>query len=139
MTATSSYSRFIQALNVMNAALERHRESPIFRPFIHDANIRLRGRDLVVAIVKTDENPVPCDHVTIQFKNGTFVLIAHGRTADEIDWTVSEEYLADVATHPRQYLERPHRLDFDWLKQRMRYSSVAAVGIRSAPENSGPG
>lgn len=119
MQPSSTYFCFLQALNIMNAALDLHRDSVRFRPILSLAEAELMGCDLVVAILGDDETGVPIEHVTIQLREGTFVLVSRSKTSDHIAWKVSERDLRDVASRPRRYLDNPWLLDFDWLKLRM--------------------
>ncbi|MBX3440723.1 MAG: hypothetical protein KF861_24750 [Planctomycetaceae bacterium] len=118
MQRSTCYSHFIQALNVTNAALERHRRSHLFQPLLIAA-AELADCDFVVEIVASEDALTPQDYVTIRLQDGTFVLVAHARLNDEIAWRVSERYLNHVATHPMWYVDHPNRLDLDWLKLRI--------------------
>jgi len=132
MQLSTTYSRFIQALNVMNAVLEGHRDSPVLKPLLDAADLRLAGCNLVVAILESEDESAPPDYVTIRLQDGLFVLVAHEQQDDEIAWTVSEEYLAEVAAHPRRYIDRPQQLDLEWLKRRAAESTGADVDTEEA-------
>lgn len=129
MQPASAYSRFIQALNILNAALERHRNSLSVGPLLSYADLRLAGRDLVAAIVDADGNVL--DRVTIRLDKGAFVLVAHGGRADRVDWTASIEHLTEMATHPRRFIDDPQRLDLKWLEEVSGYSPWAAADPRA--------
>ena len=116
MQVSSTYSHFIQALNVMNGALESPRDPRLFPSLSSACTTSLGGRDLVVAIEPEHEGE-PDDHFTIRLQDGAFVVVAHEKKSDEIAWRVSEAYLKDVANRPRWYLDDPRQLDLDWLKR----------------------
>jgi hypothetical protein len=113
----STFSRFVQALNITNAALEAHQDSLLFKPMLVACRLMLGDENLGVAIFQHDPDD-PHDFFTIRMQDGTFVLVDRGDTEIGIDWLVSEDYLQDVASHPARYIENPELLDFDWLKKR---------------------
>jgi hypothetical protein len=115
----TTYDLFIQALNITNAALELHRDSLLLMPMLKTCNRELRGKNFGVEIyVESPDQPV--DFFTIRLQGAAFVLVAHRAPAHaEATWTVSRDYLADVVTHPRAYINHPSLLAFDWLNQRL--------------------
>lgn len=119
MSHASAYVWFLQALNVMNAALEIHRHSLRLRPLLSLAEAQLNGRDLTVAIIDDDRPTRRVDSVTIRLQYGRFVLVSHTRTRAQADWRVSLGYLMDVARNPRRYLDDPEQFDFTWLRRRL--------------------
>jgi hypothetical protein len=125
MHRPSSYACFLQALNVMNAALELYRDSLTLRPVLAQAESELEGVDLVVAIFDDEQPSRPVDRVTIRLQQGVFVVVSHGSTSCDIDWHVARSELAQVAKDPRSYLDDPERLNLEWLKNR--------VGVKASP------
>lgn len=119
MSHSSAYVWFLQALNVMNAALEVHRNSLRLRPLLSLAETKLDGHDLTVAIVDDERPSRSVDYVTIRLQHGRFVLVSHTRTTARIDWRVSKADLMDVARNPRRYLDDPDQFDFAWLHKRV--------------------
>jgi hypothetical protein len=123
MQVSSTYSHFIQALNVMNGALESPRDLRLSESLSSACTTNLGGRNLVVAI-ETEREGEPDDYFTIRLQEGAFVLVAHEKKSEDIDWRVSEKYLKDVANRPKWYLDDPRRLDFQWLSRLVRVSAT---------------
>jgi len=117
MIQSNTYSLFIQVLNVLNAALESNRDSPEFGPLLAETSSPGRSRDFGVAVYR-DNPDEPYDYFTIRLKQGTFILVAHGKTRNAIVWRVSEAFLRDVASHPFQYYRQPDSLNLEWLRER---------------------
>lgn len=116
MAASSTFTNFIQALNVMNASLEANRDSWSFKSLFQACSSNLEGKGLVVSVY-TDDPERPIDSFTIRFANGTFVLVARGGRESETVWNVSEDCLWEIAHHPHKYVENPEMLSLDWLKE----------------------
>lgn len=115
----SVYLTFLQALNVMNVALEENRYSPIFQAMFQACSTGMESENLVVEVYGDDSDDV-LDTFTIALKGPHFVLVSHGRVGDSAAWKVSEEYLHDVAQNPEKYVDHPSSLRLDWLKDRLR-------------------
>jgi hypothetical protein len=118
MRRASTFSKFIQALNVTNAALEAHRESIVFRPLLTACESKLEGEDLGVAIYRDDPEH-PQTQLSIRLDDGRFVLVSPDLTVRDLDWIVSEDYLDDVIKRPTRYCNNPNLLQFDWLRRRV--------------------
>ena len=129
MERSSTYVCFLQALNVVNAALDLYRDSLTLRSLLSAAQAELEGCDFCVAIVDDELPSRPVDHVTIRLHAGGFVVVSHGRMADEVDWHVSRSDLTRIMRDPRFFLDGPERLDLGWLKSRL---ERLAAGDQSA-------
>lgn len=119
MPPSSTYAWFLQALSVMNAGLDLHRDSLRLKPLLSLADSELDGCNLIAAIVDDLGRSGTVDYVTIRLQQGRFVLVSHARTTPRTDWRVAVSYLIDVARNPRKYLEDPARLDLGWLRKRV--------------------
>lgn len=131
MPLSSTYVWFLQALNVMNAALDLHRDSLRLKPLLSLADAELDGCNLIAAIVDDVGPSRMVDYVTIRFQQGRFVLVSHARTTPRTDWRVSKSYLVDVARNPRQYLDDLDRLDLAWLRKRVGLKTLREAGAES--------
>lgn len=109
---------FTQALNVLNAALDHNRERTPYKQILDASERLIGGRRLGVALYADDASE-PYDYFTIRFGKGAFELLEHGKRDPEIAWKVSRSYLQRVAERPREYIENPALLDWDWLRSRV--------------------
>ena len=129
MAVPTSYFRFVQALNILNAALEARRDMPAWRGFLSDCERELAGVNLGVAIYDQDPER-PYDFYTIRLNEGVFVIVSRGVNSNEIAWRVSRSSLDDLVSRPAQYIDDPSRLDLTWLRRRMRRRPREAVFAR---------
>jgi hypothetical protein len=127
MAAPSSYFRFVQALNILNAALEARRDMPAWRNFLNDCERELSGVNLGVAVYDADPEQ-PYDFYTIRLNQGVFVIVSRGVNTDEIAWRVSRSALEDLVSRPGVYIDDPSRLDLSWLRRRLRRRPQEARG-----------
>ena len=139
MAAPTSYFRFVQALNILNAALEARRDMPAWRSFLGDCERELAGANLGVAVYDRDPEQ-PYDFYTIRLNHGVFVIVSRGVNSDEIAWRVSRADLDDIVIRPSEYIDDPSRLDLLWLRRRLRRRPRAtrkAVLARSPTPSAG--
>lgn len=118
MTTDSTYDLFIQAMNVTNAAMEANADSAALHPLLTACSLELADKDFGVAIY-VDDPANPVDFFTIRLNGVSFVLVSHSHappSVNESTWNVSTEYLRDVISNPRKYVDRPALLAFDWLR-----------------------
>lgn len=110
---------FTQALNVMNQALNNHRDETPYRQILGAAQRLLDERTFAVGVYKTDPGK-PFDYYTVRYHENRIELVEHGKNKDaDLDWKVSREYLERVAANPERYIDHPEKLDFDWLQSRL--------------------
>jgi hypothetical protein len=105
-------------LDVVNRALEAHRDEFPFEQIIEAGEKLAEDSEIGVSVYKTDPGN-PHDSYTIAFSDERFELVAHGQENPDIGWKVKEEYLEKVVDHPQRYIENPAKLDFDWLWSRL--------------------
>jgi hypothetical protein len=118
MKVNDTTPRFAEALNVMNKALEAHRDEIPYKQLIQAADKLADGTRFGVAVYKDDPD-TPHDYYTTTWDNGQLALVEHGKQDPDITWKVSDEYIDKVADNPREYIEHPAKLDWDWLKTRL--------------------
>lgn len=131
MERSSTYVCFLQALNVVNAALDLYRDSLVLRPLLSAAQKELDGCDLIVAIVDDELPSRPIDHVTIRLHAGGFVVVSHGNGSGEVDWHVSRSELTEIMKDPRFFLDAPEHLNMDWLEARLQRAAAEEAAARS--------
>lgn len=111
-------SLFTRYLNVVNAAVEAHRDETPYRQMIQAAE-KLAGDTRFGVEVYEDDPDAPFDAFTVKHSEGRLELLAHGKQDADLDWKVSREHLEEVVEHPQRYIDQPARLDLDWLKSRL--------------------
>ncbi len=110
---------FTQALNVMNGALARHKDEVPYKQIAELSAKLIDGRNIGVAVYDNDAKN-PFDYYTIRFEKDAFQLVSRGKQEPEISWKVSRDYLEKVVENSDEYLEHPAKLDWDWLKSRLK-------------------
>lgn len=116
--SNTTYQHFIEALNVMNAAIAAHQDSNFFKVFLTGCENVFGDRNLGVAVYQDDPD-TPHDYYTIRLEDRAFVLVSHGKKNPKWTWKVSEEYLQQVADDPNRYIKNPALLDWDWFTDRL--------------------
>jgi hypothetical protein len=109
---------FTQALNTINMALDRHSGELPYKQIIAAGEKLLGDRRLGVGVYK-DEASKPYDYYTLKFENGAFQIVSHGKEDTDLSSVVSKAYLEDVAQNPERYIDKPYKLDLEWLKSRL--------------------
>ncbi len=115
---------FVQYLNVVNKALGEHKHDFPYDLLFKGAKKALGDKNVGVSVYATDPDS-PHDYFTIGLTDhGTFEVVDHGKAAGperpKIAWKVPEEHMRRVVHDPQPYIDRPARLDLDWLKSRLR-------------------
>lgn len=109
---------FTRALNVINAALEKHANDTPYAQLLSASEKLLADRNIGVAVYESDAS-APFDYYTIRFRDGAFELVSRGKQEPEAGWKVSRAYLEGVVENADDYIEHPAKLDWDWLKSRL--------------------
>ena len=108
---------FAQYLNVANAALSANEDRFPYKQILRALSDRLNGKRVGVAVYK-DDSSSPFDYFTITFHDGHLSYLAHGKEAPDIVWKAPRRHLERVVRDPKEYIEHPAKLDWDWLKSR---------------------
>lgn len=114
-----SYAMFMGALDVFNEAMDKYRDKPLIKDILSLVDEQTAGRKFGAAVYKTEPDE-PFDYFTVRLHNQRLELVSHGKDAPDIDWKVSMDYLRDINDNPQEYVSNPLKLDFDWLKHRLR-------------------
>lgn len=118
-TTDNSYELFMGALNVINDAMEKYRDTAIIKDILSLVDDQTAGRKFGVAVYK-DEPDNPFDYFTVRLHNKKLELVSRGKDAPDIDWKVSMEYLQDINENSGDYIDNPLKLDIEWLLSRLR-------------------
>ena len=118
MRGDDAYVLFNDALQVMNKAILENADRFPYGQIMKLGEKVLGGKEIGVAVYASDSSS-PFDYFTVEFKNGKLELVSHGKEHPAITWKVSRDYLAKVAGDPEHYIERPERLDLDWVRSRL--------------------
>jgi hypothetical protein len=108
----------MKTLDVFNEAIAAHESASPYREILAMGDKLFGGKNVGVAVYK-DNPDQPFDYFTVRFLNGKLELVARGKQEPEIAWKVSQDYLSKVSENPRDYIDNPVKLDWDWLKSRI--------------------
>lgn len=114
MTDKDVYSLFMETLDVINEALERHGDQTPWKQMLGGADKVFGGRNIGVGVYADDPSE-PFDFFTVRLLDGKFELVARGKDAPQIPWRVSRAYLDKVSSNRDEYVANPLKLDWDWL------------------------
>jgi len=108
----------VEFLNVVNGALERHRDAFPYKQILDLWDRILGEKEIGIAVYESDPSS-PFDFHTARVKGGRLEYRKQGKGDPDFTWTVERGYLQKVVDDPEPYLEHPERLDLDWLKSRL--------------------
>ena len=114
----NTYDLFMGYLDVVNRTLDEHSDTPVIGQLLSLMNKISEGKKFGAAIYKSDPHS-PFDYFTVRLANGKFELDSRGKDNPDIDWRVSQDYLAAVNDEPEKYVDNPAKLDLDWLRTRL--------------------
>jgi hypothetical protein len=115
----NSSALFTQYVDIVNRAIGAHRDEFPLEQLMDAADDMLEDKKIGVAIYKEDPDE-PHDWFTVRYDDGTFAIANHGKSKSvDVDWHVKENYLRKVVSEPQPYIDKPSKLDFDWLRSRM--------------------
>jgi hypothetical protein len=103
----------LEALDVWNEAIQRHREAFPYREILPKCEEALRDKDIGVEIHEAHPTRAT-SRFTLRFEDGQIRPVQHNPVAD-VMWRVSRESLRDIAENRQYYLDRPVKLDWNWL------------------------
>lgn len=106
------------ALDVVNEALQKHRDHALIGPLLQGGEKMLGGKKFGVAVYRDDPD-TPFDYFTLRLTGGRFELLARGKESPDIAWKVSQDYLRDIVDNPQDYIDNPAKLDLEWLRHRI--------------------
>jgi hypothetical protein len=111
-------TRFVEALNVVNAALAENKDKFPYKQILGAAGDLVEDQKLGVAVYKDDASK-PFDYFTVRLRDAGLELVSHGKENPDVAWRVSEDYLDQVANNADEYIANPAKLDLDWIKDRL--------------------
>ena len=105
----------IDYLDVCNSALEAHRRSLPYKPFIAAYNKLFANRQVGVEIY----NARPEARETVRLVDGKFEPVDDAEAHPAFYLKFKRPYMEDVVAHRQEYVQHPEKLDWDWLKSSM--------------------
>jgi len=112
-------SAFTEYLHVVNRALGAHRDETPYKQMLALGEKALGDSTIGVAVYKDDASK-PHDWFTVRFSDGKFALEEHGKKPErDFDWKLAREHVDNVIEKPQEFVEKPWKLDLDWLKTRV--------------------
>jgi hypothetical protein len=108
----------VDYLNTCNTALAQHADEFPYKQLKQLAQEKLSGKEMGVAVYKDDPSS-PHDFFTIRMTDDQFQLVQHGKRDPDIVWKTPRAYLSKVVDNPDDYIEKPAKLDLEWLKSRV--------------------
>ncbi len=114
-----SYKMLMGALDVFNDAMDKYRDKPVIKSLMELIDKQAEGKKFGVAVYDSDPDQ-PFDYFTLRLHNKRLELASRGKDSPDIDWKASIDYLEDVNDNADEYISNPLKLDFDWLKSRLK-------------------
>lgn len=114
-----SYEMLMGALDVFNEAMDKFRDKPVIKSVLSLIDKQAEGRKFGVAVYDSDPDQ-PFDYFTLRLHNKRLELASRGKDSPDVDWKTSIDYLEDVNQNSQDYISNPLKLDFEWLKHRLK-------------------
>ncbi len=114
---SDTYTNFMNALDVINRAIDENRDSIIYGKLFELGDKLLEGKKFGAEVYRDDPES-PHDYFTVRWHNNKLELEARGKNSPDLAWKVSEDYLQDVSENPESYIKQPAKLDIQWLLSR---------------------
>lgn len=118
MTRTLSIDDFQAAIETINRAIEANCTAPFFRHMLEACRALPKDNRIDVAVYY-DEPTDPHVFFTIRMEDDALVPVNVGDGKSSPDWTVSEDYLLDLARRPQKFIDHPEKLSLNWLIHRV--------------------
>jgi hypothetical protein len=108
----------VQYLNVVNTALDRHREDFPYNKILSLSQRVLAGKNIGMGVYKGEAKSA-YDYYTLSMDDGRLRLVSHGKTDADLEFKARLSYLEEVVENDAEYIEHPVKLDWEWLKTRL--------------------
>ena len=110
-------------VNIANLAMEKHGDRFPLKQVLGVIDSVTRQDNRVGVAVYSTSPSRPQDYFTVRYNQAQRLeLAAHGREAPDIEWKLNRSYLEEVARNRQRYIDHPLRLDWEWVKSRIRDS-----------------
>lgn len=107
---------FSAYLDVCNRAIEKNRE--VF-PYKQIWNVTKNAlRDGTIDLVVYDDRPKQRYKVSMD-EDGLAVVQKKDETEDDSGWKMTYSYLKHVVDNPKDYIDNPAKIDWDWLRSKV--------------------
>jgi len=107
---------FKSYLQVCNKAIEQNKDSFPYKQ-IWDAGSKFLD-DSAINIAVYDDRPIIS--YSVRFNNGEISANKNEISLDGKPWKVTYSYLKKVIDNPDEYIKHPARLDWQWIKSRIK-------------------
>lgn len=117
-TPNETTKLLIDYLETCNAAMAQHDDELPYKQLIELADDKIGGKEMAVAVYDDDPD-APHDFFTIEMADGALHFVSHGKGDPDIVWKTPRSYLEKVVKNRGDYVDKPSKLDLDWLKARV--------------------
>lgn len=117
---------FSSFLEVCNTALEQNRESFPYKQILALSEKVFGDRNIAVSIYE-DEPKKEQARFVIRYADGRFDPVGPGGRDTAFSVKLSRGYMEQVVRNRREYIEHPEKLDWDWLKSRLGFTSATGA------------
>ena len=101
---------------MLNRALGENRDKTPYRQLLDAGEKFFDDTSVAVGIYKDRMNETH-DWFVIDFDNGKLDLKQHGKGEADMTCKIKQAHLEEVVEHPETYVNKPYKLDLDWLKK----------------------
>jgi len=117
-TPNETTKLFIDYLDTCNAAMSQHEDEFPYKQILDLAEDEIRGKEMGVAVYGSDPDS-PHDFFTVEMTDGALHFVEHGKREPDLVWKTPRSYLEKVVRNRGDYIDKPSKLDLDWLKARV--------------------
>lgn len=108
-----------QYIHIVNRAIGEHQKEFPYAQLTKLGQKLIDDKPIDVAIYKTDPK-APHDHHTLRLDGPRLTYVEHGApSGDAITWRVNQKHLENVVSDPDPFIEKPAKLDLDWISTRL--------------------
>ncbi len=103
-------------VQIVNRALREHRDDQPYKAILAAGEKLLDDTSIAVGLYEEDREH-PHHWFTVRFAGGGLELVAQGKADADRSWTCKQAHLEEVVEHPQAFIDKPYRLDLDWMKK----------------------
>lgn len=103
-------------LHIVNQALGEHADEFPYAQVLGAADKLLGDRRVRMEVYSSDPDQ-PHDYFIVTLDDGKLEMIEQGKAEADLTWRVPRDHVEAVVDEPGPFIERPERLDLDWLKR----------------------
>jgi len=115
----NTFNLVAQYFNICNKALAQRKKNPFYAAIQTLINQFHSGEVIAVKMVDIPKQPGgPAGYYTTSYINGQFTSISESEHILDTHITLRMSFLKDVIEHADDYVKRPEKLDWSWLRKR---------------------